>query len=130
MVAIQSIVSVLALTVMASASPANIAARGEVAAGIKLYKVAGCNESQFQAQHTVLLPPNSGLGPDEREVGVCYSEPDYGSLKLLNIKAGCQWEKHLAGSCAGTPIQIVKDTTTCVAGETFPRNFWMVTCGH
>ncbi|PVH75601.1 hypothetical protein DL98DRAFT_592996 [Cadophora sp. DSE1049] len=115
---------------MASAAPAELAARGEIAIGIKLFKTAGCDEAQFLTQHPVLLPPNGVLKPEEREVGVCYSELDYGSLKLLNVKAGCQWEKHLAGSCSGTPIEIVKDTTTCVGGETFPRNFWKVTCGN
>ncbi|PVH83184.1 hypothetical protein DL98DRAFT_529699 [Cadophora sp. DSE1049] len=128
MVAIQSILPILAMTALVSAIPQP----GASVATYRFFNRANCDFSGGDQRETLtaIMPGGSApLQPTQRLVGTCYSENAYASLALFNIEAGCQWEQHTAG-CTGTPLAIKNSNTPqclTVSGAA-PRNFYRITC--
>ncbi|KAG4414799.1 hypothetical protein IFR04_012071 [Cadophora malorum] len=127
MVAIVSLVSALAMTLVANAAPADIVARvpgpGEVAANLKFFpdEATTCDQSG-----TVPTPVSVFTPPGTPSTGECFSIGRYGSVAIDTLRNGCVFEKHLSGLCDDTPVAF--STTGCKPGEVAPANFWRVIC--
>ncbi|PVH82541.1 hypothetical protein DL98DRAFT_530295 [Cadophora sp. DSE1049] len=127
MLAITSLVSALAMVLVANAAPADIVARvpgpGQVAANLKFFPdgAVNCDQSgTVPTAVTVFTPPGTP------STGECFSIGKYGSLAIDFLASGCVFEKHLSGLCVDTPVVI--STTGCKTGEVAPANFWRVVC--
>ncbi|KAH9208436.1 hypothetical protein DL95DRAFT_414807 [Leptodontidium sp. 2 PMI_412] len=98
-----------------------------------------------------VLRPQAGdppLSQDQRQVGICYPEANFGSVAILSVSvAGCRYdlkiqralanakvvigEQHTAG-CTGKPI-VTKSSSNpqCLnVNGTAPQNFYKFTCGN
>ncbi|KAG4441677.1 hypothetical protein IFR05_002811 [Cadophora sp. M221] len=136
MVAIQSILSMLAMSAMVSALPSELVARGTVVSNYRFFNGKDCNFAETPSRRTLtaLLPQANDppLGQDERQVGICYPETKFGSVAIFSVSvAGCRWEQHTAG-CTGQPI-VTKNSNTpqCLnVNGTAPQNFYKWTCGN
>jgi hypothetical protein len=86
MVAIQSIISVLAMSLMVNATPANIVARGETVAVVTTFNAVNCADP---ARHQYLVDRNN---PSSGHIaaGTCVSEAAYGSIAVDFVGARCQ----------------------------------------
>ncbi|KAL5322504.1 hypothetical protein ACEPPN_010477 [Leptodophora sp. 'Broadleaf-Isolate-01'] len=128
MVAIQSLVSVLAMALAANAAPAEIVARvpnpGDIAAGLKFFPDGALNCDQSGTVPTVV---SVFTPPGTPSTGTCFSIGKYGSLAIDTLARGCVFEKHLAGNCVD-PAFTVYTTTGCKTGEVAPANFYRIVC--
>ncbi|KAH6707721.1 hypothetical protein BKA61DRAFT_697432 [Leptodontidium sp. MPI-SDFR-AT-0119] len=120
MVAIQSILSILAMTAIANALQSELVARGEVVSNYRFFNGKGCNFAESPSRRLSL------------QVGICYPEANFGSVAILSVSvAGCRWEQHTAG-CTGKPI-VTKSSSNpqCLnVNGTAPQNFYKFTCGN
>ena len=89
MVAITSLIPIIALTALVSAIPEP----GQSVATYRFFNRANCDFSGGDQRETLtaIMPGGSTpLQQNQRLVGTCYSENAYASLAVFNIEAGCQ----------------------------------------
>jgi len=86
MVAIQSIISVLAMSLMVNATPVEIVARGESVGTITTFNAANCADP-FRTQYFV---DRNSPSPGHIAAGTCVSEAAYGSIAVDFVGLGCQ----------------------------------------
>ncbi|KAL2062823.1 hypothetical protein VTL71DRAFT_5895 [Oculimacula yallundae] len=137
MVAINSLLSVIAISAMATAAPAELVARGESVANYRFFTGPNCPFSEQPTRDTLtaLLPAANDppLKPTERAVGTCYTEANFGSIVIFNINDGCRWEQYLnTTNCTGTPLAIkTSSNPQCLTTNgAAPRNSYKFTCGN
>ncbi|KAK0117649.1 hypothetical protein ONS95_011981 [Cadophora gregata] len=128
MVAIQSVLTVLAMTALVKAAPQP----GQSVATYRFFNLPGCDFGGNDQRKTLtaIVPGGSAPSqPEQRLVGTCFSEDAYASVTILNIEPGCQWEQHTEG-CTGTPLAIKNNNNPpCLTVDgAAPRNFYKITC--
>jgi hypothetical protein len=86
MVTIHSILSVLAMSLMVNATPADIVARRDSVSTVTTFGAANC-AGQFRNQYLV---DRSAPDPGHIVAGTCVSEATYGSIAVDFVGVGCQ----------------------------------------
>ncbi|KAK0105520.1 hypothetical protein ONS95_004119 [Cadophora gregata] len=129
MVAIHSLVSMLALAFAASAAPTvNIEARQSSIAGLKFFAPDNheCekNGDPFIAHFNVFTPP---AAPGQHVTGVCYDGGSYGSLFVENINAPCKFQKHISNQCVDNPIETITVGGCNTIGAPV-EGYWKIVC--
>ncbi|CZT07888.1 uncharacterized protein RAG0_13176 [Rhynchosporium agropyri] len=137
MVAINSILSILTIATMATAAPAELVARGESIANYRFFTSTNCNFSELPTRQTLtaILPAarDPPLQADQRAVGTCYTEANFGSIAIFNIRSGCRWSQYLnTTNCTGTALAVKGSSNPqCLpTNGTAPRNSYKFTCGN
>lgn len=87
MVAITSLLSILAMTLMVNAAPAELVARGEDVAHVTTFNAADCRDP---ARTRYIVDRASPVSPGHVLANTCFSEAAYGSIAIDSVGARCQ----------------------------------------
>ncbi|KAL5315497.1 hypothetical protein ACEPPN_016365 [Leptodophora sp. 'Broadleaf-Isolate-01'] len=132
MVAIQSILSILAMTAIANALQSELVARGEVVSNYRFFNGKGCNFAESPSRRLSLFSvPRPATLRSHKTRDRSASATPRRTLRALASTKVVIGEQHTAG-CTGKPI-VTKSSSNpqCLnVNGTAPQNFYKFTCGN